>query len=357
MIENCHVIVAMGSGGVGKTTVSAALAVRAARAGKKAIVCTIDPAKRLADALGITMEANQITKVTVDCDTQFDAIMLDTSFTFDQLIERVVKKAEKRQRMLDNTIYKAVRSTFSAIQEYMSIEKLYELDCDCDYDLIILDTPPSKHTIDFLLKPNIVIKFIDQNIIRWIIKPYLWASKLGMGFVINRAGKALKALGDFIGPVFIDIAEFFVLFEELILKFKERARYIDRLLHASTTRYVVVACPTEFALNEAAFVIDQLRRHDLNFNTLILNKATPLTDVQTCPEWRTLTTEERRRARKTLAIHNVLRRRTSREQHLIKAFQMHVKGELNVQTIAKSPDTVNSIAGLEKIANDFVTTA
>ncbi len=297
IIRNKEIIIAVGSGGVGKTTLSAAIAYKAARLGKRCIVCTIDPAKRLADVLNIQMKPNQISRVQVDDQCYFNAMMLDNKKTFDHLIKRLSPSVKKQEKMLNNKIYKAVAKTFARISEYMAMEQLFDLYQSEQYDLIILDTPPSKHTIDFLLRPNILLNFIDQNVIGWIIKPYVWATKLGFDFFLNKASRVFKSFSEFLGANFmLELAELLVLFEELIIKFRGRAEKIGDLISSDQASFIVITRPQKNPIREARFLIDKLKENDLSFDKCVINKVLP-TDifeysnkefkdcVRLCKEW------------------------------------------------------------------------
>ncbi len=276
ILKKHRIMVVVGCGGVGKTTLSSAVALKAALLGKKAIVCTIDPAKRLADVLGIDMNPNEICSVKLSDSLSFDAMMLDNKSTFDALIARVTKDPKKRQKMLNNRIYQSVSKTFARVTEYMAMEKLYELYESDQYDLIVLDTPPSKHTIDFLLKPNMVMRFVDNNFIGWVIKPYVWATKMGAGFVLNKAGKAFKAFSDFLGAGFmLELADLLVLFENLIVKFRKRADGIESLMRDEETSFAIVTGPSHLAMKESAFLASTFKEHRLNLTTCLVNKTMP----------------------------------------------------------------------------------
>jgi len=224
-------------------------------------------------------------------------MMLDNKKTFDHLIKRLSPSTKKQKKMLNNKIYNAVAKTFARISEYMAMEQLYDLYQSGQYDLIILDTPPSKHTIDFLLKPNILLNFIDQNVIGWIIKPYVWATKLGFDFFLNKASRVFKSFSEFLGATFmLELAELLVLFEELIIKFRGRAEKIGELINSDRTSFIVITRPQKSPIREARFLIDKLIENKLSFDKCVINKVLPsdifeyskkeFKDcVQVCKEW------------------------------------------------------------------------
>lgn len=358
-VSESKIIIAVGCGGVGKTTISAALALKAAMAGKRAIVCTIDPAKRLADVLSISMQPGEIVEVSVDGNLSFDALMLDNKKTFDQLINRLTHSEKRRQKMVNNRIYQAVSTTFARISEYMAMEKLYELYEEEDYDLIILDTPPSKHTIEFLVRPNIIINFVDQNVIGWVIKPYIWATKMGMGFFLNKAGKVFKTFSDFLGAAFmLELAELLVLFEELIVKFRVRAKKIEDLLRDPTSGFVVVASPAPFLMKEALFLVQNLNHHQLRLKGCIINKTLPEHALAYGPHKfcnlsplpKAVLVQYRSSLRKFIANYHQMKKRYQEEQKLIKNVQAALTSDVKLTQVHQFAQGVNSMEMLKELA-------
>jgi anion-transporting ArsA/GET3 family ATPase len=227
-----QVIVCAGAGGVGKTTTAAAIALRAASEGKKTAVLTIDPARRLASSLGLKELDNAPTKVNrrkftaagVEAKGELHAMMLDTKTTFDEVVYRYAPSPQQADRIIANRFYRNISGTLSGTQEYMAMEKLYELHSTGDYDLIVIDTPPTRNALDFLDAPRRLTGFFESRVLRWFLLPYM---KAGSGFmrVANVAATTfLRVVKRIVGgAVLEDTAEFFVNLEGMYDGFKERA--------------------------------------------------------------------------------------------------------------------------------------
>jgi len=281
LVLSRRVIVCCGSGGVGKTTLSAALGIAAARAGKRVLVCTIDPAKRLANALGIRELGNEAYLVSAERLAEadltlapggsFSAMMLDTKRTFDRLIERHAPSPEVAQRILKNHVYRQFSSQLAGSQEYMAMEKLYELHHDGRYDLIVLDTPPTKHALDFLHAPRRLSTFLEASVLKWFLMPL----RGGGGLAGKVAQKVLGLLDTVFGTKVIeDLAEFFAAFEDLWGGFKERAERVNALLRDERTAgFFVVMSATRETASEARFFHEQLRLHGLPVLGFLANRV------------------------------------------------------------------------------------
>lgn len=278
-----RIIVCTGSGGVGKTTVSAAIALQAAAAGRKTIVVTIDPAKRLANSLGLKLISNKATLIPA---AQFkkagldpvplEAMMLDTKRTFDELVTRYAKDKTRAERILNNRFYQAISGALSGTHEYMAMEKLYELNLEDRYDLIVIDTPPTRNALDFLEAPKRMTSFLEGRILKWFLLPAIGGGK-GIFKVANFAAvQFLKVVQKIIGAqVLADTAEFFANFEGMYEGFKERAQAVYELLRRDSTAFVVVTSPTEQAVEEALFFASTLNSYDLPFGGLVVNRVHP----------------------------------------------------------------------------------
>lgn len=282
LIETREIIVCCGSGGVGKTTASAAIAIRAAMRGMKVLVLTIDPAKRLANSLGLSDLGNEERRVPqkkfaeagVRPKGELHAMMLDTKRTFDDLIIKYAVNEEMSDRILDNTLYKSISGAFAGSQEYMAMEKLYEIHSQGKYDLIVLDTPPTKHALDFLDAPNRMTTFLDGRILKWFLKPYFSAGKKGLRVFQKGTGVILRTLEKITGAAALKVAsEFFISFEGMYDGFKERAAAVYELLRDDTTGFVLVTSPDDITIEEAAFFHDKLIEYEMPFFGLIINRV------------------------------------------------------------------------------------
>lgn len=271
---NQRIIVCCGSGGVGKTTTSAALALRAAERGRKVVVLTIDPARRLAQSMGIEALDNTPRPVPgVQGDGSLDAMMLDMKRTFDEVVESQASP-EKAQQILNNPFYIAVSSSFAGTQEYMAMEKLGQLDKDARasgrWDLIIVDTPPSRSALDFLDAPERLSSFLDGKFMKLLLAPARGPAKLmTAGF-----GLVTKGITTIIGgQVLADMQAFVSAFDTLFGGFRQRAQRTFELLQAPGTAFLVVAAPEPDALREAAYFVERLSAERMPLAGLVVNRA------------------------------------------------------------------------------------
>jgi anion-transporting ArsA/GET3 family ATPase len=269
-----HIIVCTGSGGVGKTTTSAALALRAAERGRKVVVLTIDPARRLAQSMGIESLDNAPRPVPgVEGEGSLDAMMLDMKRTFDEVVESQASP-EKAAQILANPFYQALSSSFAGTQEYMAMEKLGQLHKDAlrtgRWDLIVVDTPPSRSALDFLDAPERLSSFLDGRFIRILLAPARGPARLmtaGLGVVTNAMTKVLGA------QVLRDMQTFVAAFDTLFGGFRQRAQKTFALLQAPGTAFVVVAAPEPDALREAAYFVERLAGENMPLAGLVVNRA------------------------------------------------------------------------------------
>ncbi len=284
MISSASVLVCCGSGGVGKTTTAAAIATEAARRGRRVVVVTIDPAKRLADALGMTGRlGNEPVRLDLpddpvraqgdDSSGELWAMMLDAKQTFDDLIRRQSRSQRQTEEILGNPFYVNIASRLSGSQEYMAAEKLYELHDDDRFDLVVVDTPPSREALDFLEAPKKLTNFLDHRVYRWLVTP----ARGGLKVLNFAAQPILRTIGRVIGAdVLADAVEFFRAFEGIEDGFRRRAYEVDALLRSSETRYVVVASPRSDTVSEAIYFTDQLSRAGVVTSGLVINRLQPM---------------------------------------------------------------------------------
>ncbi len=272
VVGQSHVVVCCGSGGVGKTTTAALIAMEGAREGRKAVVVTIDPARRLADALGLEGLTNEPSKIEGDWSGELWALMLDTKATFDGLVRRYSHDPEQAERILTNTFYKNISGSLSGTQEYMATEKLYELAVEGDYDLVVVDTPPTRNALDFLEAPKRLSHFLDHRLYRVLMLP-----TRGIVKAVNVAAQTLvRSLAKVVGAdVISDAIAFFGAFEGMEQGFKERAERVDELLVADDTAFVLVASPKSDTVIEAGYFADKLKEHGITVRGLIVNRMQP----------------------------------------------------------------------------------
>jgi anion-transporting ArsA/GET3 family ATPase len=271
------IVVCCGSGGVGKTTTAASLALRAAEQGRRAVVLTIDPARRLAQSMGLTMLDNTPRAVPGAGDEaggSLDAMMLDMKRTFDEVVEAHAPPAKARQ-ILDNPFYQALSSSFAGTQEYMAMEKLGQLHAEAvesgRWDLIVVDTPPSRSALDFLDAPDRLASFLDGRLIRLLLVPARGPARLlsvGMSVVTNAVAKILG------GQMLRDVQTFVAAFDTLFGGFRARADKTYQILKHPQTAFLVVASPDSDALREAAFFVERLGEEQMPLAGLVLNRVT-----------------------------------------------------------------------------------
>ena len=270
--RDAAIIVCAGSGGVGKTTTSAAIALEGARLGRRACVVTIDPAKRLADALGLDQLTNKPGKIEGDWPGELWALMLDTKNTFDSLVERYAATIEQARGILDNRLYRNISGALSGTQEYMAMEKLYELHESGDFDLIVVDTPPTRNALDFLDAPRRLTRFLDNRIFRLLMLPtraYMRAVSVATQAFLRTISKVVG------GEVVADAVAFFQAFEGMEEGFRRRAAAVLKLLESSGTAFVLVTSPRRDAVDEATFFADRLRESRINVDALVVNRVHP----------------------------------------------------------------------------------
>ncbi len=282
-VRERKLVVCVGSGGVGKTTTAASIGIRAAIEGRRVIVVTIDPAKRLANSLGLEALGNderqidpaRFTAHGVEAKGALFAMMLDTRATFDEVIRKVSPDEETRDRVLSNRIYTHISDTLSASHDYMASEKLYDLYTSGKYDLIVLDTPPMKNAIDFLEAGGQLARFLDDSIISWFLQPHDGGRRVGASLISGTGTIVYRLLGRVFGNDFLDeIAEFFLATKDLLEGFRERAEFVSELLHdRATTRFVVVCTPRAVSMDEARYFHRQLAERDMPGGLFIVNQA------------------------------------------------------------------------------------
>lgn len=272
LVTSSHIIICSGSGGVGKTTTAAVVAMEAANVGRRAVVVTIDPAKRLADALGLDGIGNTPKRIDGPWSGELWAVMLDTKSTFDDLVTTYSTEPDQAERILANRFYKNISGALSGTQEYMAMEKLYELHSSTDFDLVVVDTPPSRNALDFLDAPKRLTRFLDHRLYRVIMAPTRGVMK-----AVNVAAQAfVRQVSKVVGAsVFEDAVTFFQAFDGMEAGFKDRAEQVLELLTSPITSYVLVASPKRDTVAEARFFAEKLGQADIPIAALIVNRMHP----------------------------------------------------------------------------------
>jgi len=267
-----RVIVTCGSGGVGKTTTAAAMALLGAEAGRRTVVLTIDPARRLAQSMGLTELDNTPRVVTGVGGDKLFAMMLDMKRTFDDVVLEH-STPERAEQIFANPFYQSLSSSFAGTQEYMAMEKLGQLVAANEWDLIVVDTPPSRSALDFLDAPNRLGRFLDGRMIRVITAPARAGGRTGMKVMTAGIGVFAKVFSRVLGGDLIrDLSAFVSALESMFGGFRERAQQTYELLKAPGTAFVVVAAPEPDALREASYFVERLSSEHMPLAGLILNR-------------------------------------------------------------------------------------
>ncbi|WP_406478403.1 ArsA family ATPase [Streptomyces platensis] len=278
LLDDPHtrIVVCCGSGGVGKTTTAAALGVRAAERGRKVVVLTIDPARRLAQSMGISELDNvprQVKGVDETSGGELHAMMLDMKRTFDEIVEGHAD-ADRARAILENPFYQSLSAGFAGTQEYMAMEKLGQLRANDEWDLIIVDTPPSRSALDFLDAPKRLGSFLDGKFIRVLMAPAKVGGRAGMKFLnvgmSMMTGTLSKLMG---GQLLRDVQTFVAAMDTMFGGFRTRADATYRLLQAPGTAFLVVAAPERDALREAAYFVERLAAEQMPLAGLVLNRV------------------------------------------------------------------------------------
>jgi anion-transporting ArsA/GET3 family ATPase len=270
-----RVVVCCGAGGVGKTTTAAAMALRAAEYGRTVVVLTIDPAKRLAQALGIESLGNTPQRVPLapEVTGELHAMMLDMRRTFDEMVLQYSADSERAEAILENQFYQTVATSLAGTQEYMAMEKLGQLLAEDKWDLIVVDTPPSRNALDFLDAPKRLGSFMDSRLWRLLLAPGRGIGKLVTGVV----GLAMKALSTVLGSQMLsDAAGFVQALDATFDGFRQKADKTYELLKRRGTQFVVVSAAEPDALREASFFVDRLSQENMPLAGLILNRTHPM---------------------------------------------------------------------------------
>jgi anion-transporting ArsA/GET3 family ATPase len=286
-LRSSRILVTVGSGGVGKTTSSIALALLGAQFGLKVGLLSIDPAKRLADALGIPL-GSELSRVKLNRSVpgSLEAAMLDQKAVFDDMVRRFAPSKNAAEKIFANSIYREVSSNLGGPLEYMALAKLESMLSQGAYDLIVLDTPPDTHALDFLARPNILAGFIENGVMSWMIKPFHIAQKLGAGALFKAGGKVMAGISSVTGIKMLRmLAEFLVLMEEVIIGFNRVGREVSQALKRSSTGFVLVSAPSNNAVRSAMYLLAELKANQYPLLTVIMNRNMPFALEEASQTW------------------------------------------------------------------------
>jgi anion-transporting ArsA/GET3 family ATPase len=364
-VRDAHVLVTTGAGGVGKTTTAAALGLAAARAGRRTLVLTIDPARRLAQAMGLEGLSDEPSRVEVPGvpdGGELWAMMLDMQTTFDRLIDRHASSPENARNIKTNRIYRTLSSTLSGTQEYMAMERLHELHETGEWDLLVVDTPPTRSALDFLDAPKRMTSFLEGRLLSLLMKPGVAAGKR-VGKVVGFGATAfMRVAGKVTGMDLLeDLASFFRNFEGMYQGFKERAEEVLALLQRPSSRFVVVTSPEPPPLREAKFFLERLEQEGLHSAGVVVNRIRPV--VPRDPSDAALaraadeqpTDPEGRAVAGTLQLLSDVRNLAGRQRRDVVAalYGVDVRALVEVPLLGRD---VHDLAGLEEIAATLTAT-
>ncbi|MEO6952528.1 MAG: ArsA-related P-loop ATPase [Polyangia bacterium] len=285
LLRDRRIIVCVGSGGVGKTTTAATLALGAARAGRRTLVLTIDPARRLANSLGLEGLGHDLREVpratlelggaVADGGALF-AMMLDQKRSFDELVTRNAKDQKTRDRIFANPLYKQISTSLAGSHEYAAMSKLYEIQAEGGFDLIVLDTPPTANALDFLDAPERLSAAIDSPAIEWLTKPHEKSGSFSLKAVGMGAAFVLGRLAKFVGSGFLEeMSRFLIEFNQILGGFKERAQRVYAVLRAPDVAFVLVSSAEAMSIDEALFFLERLEAAKLPLGGFVVNRVHP----------------------------------------------------------------------------------
>ncbi len=280
VLKRAQVIVVLGAGGVGKTTSSIAMALLAARQGRRVGLISIDPAKRLAAALGISLDG-ELKPITLPADVgsggSIEAAMLDQKAVFDAMVRRHSPSAKIAEKILQNRLYQSASSNLGGALEYMALAKLQQMVDDGGYDLVVIDTPPDSHALDFLSRPNILANFFENKVMSWLIKPFFLAQKFGLGKVMSAGEKMMGGLASVTGVKALQmLSEFLLLMQEVLQGFNKSGERLSMILHDPATAFMLVSAPRSAARRSAENISSELIKRKFNLRFLIMNRCMPV---------------------------------------------------------------------------------
>ncbi len=361
VLDTAQILVCTGSGGVGKTTTAAALALRAAERGRRTVVLTIDPAKRLAQSMGLT-ELDNTPRSVAGVDTakggSLDAMMLDMKRTFDEIVETHAEPG-KAEAIFANPFYQALSTSFAGTQEYMAMEKLGQLKATGDYDLVVVDTPPTRSALDFLDAPERMTTFLDGRMIRILLAPAKAGGKVYFRAVSAGFNVFTGVLTKIIGAgVLQDVSQFVGALETMFGGFRERAQGTYDLLKAPGTAFVVVAAPERDALREAAYFVERLAEESMPLAGLVVNRVHRSAGAQLSAERSRVAAQAldeaggHELASAVLQLHAERVAQSQREQRLQARFS-GAHPTVPVTEVAALPGDVHDLDGLRAVGSDL----
>ena len=349
-----RIVVVCGSGGVGKTTISAAVAIHLAGRRSRTALLTVDPARRLATSLGLPRVAGERAWVELGRGRRMEAMQLDTQRTFDELIQRHAGNAERRERILSNRFYQRISDTLAGTHEYMAMEKLYELAMEEDHDAIVIDTPPTRSALSFLDAPTRLNEFLGGRALRWMLWPSARAGRLTLGVARLGAQAFARTAGRLVGAeVLADTADFLAAFEGMYGGFRSRAAKVLELLRSPECAFLIVTTPTTVSLEEAGYFVERLGQAGMHPLSAVANRWHPEADTlpgraQEAAE-RLSSGDAAERATAALLADRLRRERQHRsEAAAMNAFAERY-GAIPITPIPELAEDVHDVPGLRRV--------
>jgi len=378
LVAKRRVIVTVGAGGVGKTTTAAALGVAAAMRGRRVLCLTIDPARRLAESLGLermsseaaTVDPKRFAAAGVKVTGSLTAMMLDTKRTFDELVKKYSSTPEKAKQLLENKLYQYVSTSLAGTQEYMAMEKLVAVQQDEDYDLILLDTPPTANALDFLDAPERLVEALDSATMKWFIQAFESSGKLSLNLLARSAALVLRGLGRITGGGFLEaMAEFITELNDLFGGFKQRATMVQKALRSPEVAFVLVTSPAPMSIQEVLYFSERLAEHDMPRGAFVVNRfrmppahageAIDATEAADAMKKRAVSLDEDAPARLVKA-HSDATKLAALDAHYVRSLDARATAAANervpIVRVPELPTDVHDLALLAKLADLLVGT-
>jgi len=354
---------------VGKTTTAAALGVAAARRGRRVLCMTIDPAKRLAESLGIermsseavTIDPERFAAAGVPLTGSLTAMMLDTKRTFDELVTRYSSTPAKAEQLLGNKLYQYMSTSLAGTQEYMAMEKLVAVKDDPRYDLVLLDTPPTANALDFLDAPERMLSALDSAAMKWFIQAFESSGKLSLNILTRSAAVVMKTVGRITGGGFLEaMAQLITELNDLFGGFKERAAMVQRSLREQDTSFVLVASPAPMSLREALYFSERLHQHAMPRGAFVVNRfrmppafpdvAVSPADAASAVAARGVKLEDDAPERLAIAHADAVKL-AALDAFFVRAIDEHARGQVPVVRVPELPSDVHDLRLLAKVGD------
>ena len=358
--EKKKVFVLLGPGGVGKTTCSIGLAVYAAMQGKRVGLLSIDPARRLASALGLSFEGKPtVLKFDEALAGSVEASMLDQKAMFDHMVHRYAPSPEVAEKIIRHPLYLAASTHLSGSIEYMALARLQEMVEDRRYEIVVLDTPPDGHALDFLSRPDVLSRFREQRVMNWLVKPFLFAAKLGIGRLMNLGEKLMGGVAQVTGfKALQSLAEFLVLIQQVIDGFHSASEKVLKTLRDSSTSFFLVTAPTPPGIRTGLALGTQLGAIGYGLDGVILNRLLPREIRRELGAYQTEESPQQAGKLSAAAFLSQLGQRKINEQGvrselLAKLSKIHAR-ELITLEIDEKPYAIHNPSSLFQFASSFV---